>query len=138
MKSLRVVAGSIVAIALLVSSGRAERVGLTQTWVDNVRPLAYRIEGGSDEFRASGEICSLMQSFVVAGDGIKVKFTPKSNRRGRYDYSGRVGGADVGGRGTYEVQYDGRIAFGIVTTSLDAGEKREFYRLEQVQGACRG
>ena len=138
MKSLRIVAGSIVSIALLVSSGRAERVGITQTWVDNVRPLAYRIEGGSDEFRASGEICSLMQSFVVAGGGVKVKFTPKSSRRGRYDYSGNVDGVDVDGRGTYEVQYDGRIAFGIVTTSLDAGEKTEFYRLEQVQGACRG
>ena len=138
MKSLRVVASSIVTLAVLVSSGRAERVGLTQTWVDNVRPLAYRIEGGSDEFRASGEICSLMQSFVVAGGGVKVKFTPKSSRRGRYDYSGNVGGVDVDGRGTYEVQYDGRIAFGIVTTSLDAREKTEFYRLEQVQGACRG
>jgi hypothetical protein len=138
MKSLRIVAGSIVSIALLVSSGRAERVGITQTWVDNVRPLAYRIEGGSHEFRATGEICSLMQSFVVAGGGVKVKFTPKSSRRGRYDYSGKVGGVEVGGRGTYEVQYDGRFAFGIVATSSDAGEKTEFYRLEQVQGACRG
>ena len=138
MTALRVLAGSIITIALLVSSGRAERVGLTQTWVDNPRPLAYRIEGGSDEFLATGEICSLMQSFVVEGGGVTVRFTPKSSRRGRYAYSGKVDGATVNGRGTYEVQYDGRIAFGIVAASAEAPEDMEFYRLEQVRSACRG
>jgi len=138
MTLLRVIAGSIVTIALLVSSGRAERIGITETWVDVTRPLAYRIEGGSDEFLATGEICSLMHTFVVAGGGVTVRFTPKSNRRGRYDYSGKVDGVAVKRRGTYEVQYDGRIAFGIVAASLDAQEETEFYRLQQVPGACRG
>ena len=123
MTSLRVIAGSIFTIALSVSSGRAERVGLTQIWVDIPRPLAYRIEGGSGEFLATGEICSLMQSFVVAGGG--------------YDYSGKVDGVAVKRRGTYEVQYDGRIAFGIVAASLDLQAETEFYKLEHVRGACR-
>jgi hypothetical protein len=137
MKPLRIVAGSIVMIVLLVSSVRAERVGLTQTWVDNTRPLAYRIDGGSKEFHATGEICDLMQSFVLEGGGVKVKFSPKSSRRGRYAYSGKVGGIDVEGRGTYEVQYDGRIAIGIVATSPSAREGTETYRLTQMPGACR-
>lgn len=122
MKPLHVTAGSLITL-LLVSSGHAERVGLTQTWVDNTRPLAYRIEGGSDQFHGSGEICNLMQSFVVKGGGFTVKFIPKSTRGGRYEYSG--------GGGTYEVQYDGRIPFGIVTGT-------ETYRLKEMPGACRG
>ena len=137
MKALPIVAGSIVTIGLLVSSGRAERVGLTQTWVDNNQPLAYRIEGGSDEFHATGEICSLMQSFVVEGDGVTVRFSPKSTREGRYAYSGKVGGVDVDRRGTYEVQYDGRIAFGIVATRSDSQEGAETYRLKRTSAPCK-
>jgi len=130
MKPLRIISGSLITI-MLVSSGRAERVGLTQTWVDNTRPLAYRIEGGSDEFHAAGEVCSLMRTFVIEGNGVRVKFTPNSSRRGRYDYSRKLDGVESGGRGTYEVQYDGRIAIGIVTG-------KETYRLKETPGACRG
>lgn len=136
MKPLRVLAGSVATIVLLVSSGHAERVGPTDTWVDFTEPLPYLIEGGSKEFQAAGEICSLMQVFVVEGDGVTVKFTPKSNRRGRYSYSRKAGGAEVVGRGTYEVQYDGRIAIGIVATGSDAGEETGTYRLKPVPGAC--
>jgi hypothetical protein len=129
MKPLRVVAGSIVAIALLVSSGHAERVGPTDTWVDDARPLAYRIEGGLKEFQATGEICNLMQSFVVKGDGVTIKFIPKSN--GRYEYSGKVGGVDVEGRGTYVVEYDDHSAIKLVATEF-------FYMLKRAPGACQG
>jgi hypothetical protein len=125
MNPLRIAAGSIITILSLSSSGRAERVGLTQTWVDVTRPLAYRIEGGSDEFHAAGEICSLMQSFVVEGGGVTVKFSPKSTRGGSYAYSGKGGGS-----GIYLVQYDGRIPFRIVAGT-------ETYRLTQTPGACK-
>jgi hypothetical protein len=137
MKPLRVLVGSAATIVLLVSSGRAERVGPTDTWVDLTRPLPYHIEGGSKEFHATGEICSLMKSFVVEGSGVAVKFTPNSNRRGRYSLSRKVDGAEVEGRGTYEVQYDGRIAIGIVATGSDSGEETANYRLKQVPGACK-
>jgi hypothetical protein len=136
MKPLRVLAGSVVTIVLLVSSGRAERVGPTETWVDITRPLPYRIEGGSKEFQAAGEICSLMKTFVVEGEGVTVRFTPKSNRRGRYYNSRKVDGVEVVGRGTYEVQYDGRIAIGIVATDTGSGEETGIYRLKHVPGAC--
>lgn len=137
MKPPSIVAGSIVTIVLLVSSGRAERVGLTQAWVDDTRPLAYRIEGGSNEFRASGEICNLMQSFVVESGDVTIKFIPKSSRKGRYDYSGKVDGVEVDGRGTYEVQYENLIAIGIVATSASEREETEFfYRLKPAPGAC--
>ena len=137
MKPLRILAGSIVTITLLVSSGRAERVGLTGTWVDAARPLAYRIAGGSNEFRATGEICNLMHSFVVESGDVKIKFTPQSNRKGRYEYSGKIDGVDVDGRGTYFVEYRDRVAIGIVATRLDAEEETEFfYRLTRAPGAC--
>jgi hypothetical protein len=136
MKPLRVLAGSVATIVLLVSSGHAERVGPTDTWVDITRPLPYRIEGGSKEFQAAGEICSLMKTFVVEGDGVTVKFTPKSNRRGRYYDSRKVDGVEVLGRGTYEVQYDGRLAIGIVATDSGSGEETGTYRLKHVPGAC--
>jgi hypothetical protein len=129
MKPLRVVAVLLTSV-LLVSSGRAERVGLSQTWVDNMRPPAYRIEGGSNEFHATGEICSLMQSFVLEAAGVKLKFSPKSRRSGRYVFSGKVDGVEVEGNGTYEVQYDGRFAIGIVAGA-------ETYSLKQLPGACR-
>jgi hypothetical protein len=138
MKSLRVIAGSIVTIVLLVSSGHAQRVGLSETWVDSTRPFAYRIEGGSEKFHATGKICDLTRSFVLEGGGVRVKFTPKSNLRGRYAYSGKIDGVVVDGRGTYEVQYDGLIAIGIVAASLDAPKESEVYRLEQVRGDCEG
>jgi hypothetical protein len=131
MKPLRIVAGSVVTIVLLVSSGHAERVGATQTWVDDARPLAYRIEGGLDEFQATGEVCDLMKSFVVEGGGVTIKFTPKSNRKGRYSYSGKVDGAEVEGRGTYIVEYDDLVAIKIVASEF-------FYRLERAPGACWG
>jgi hypothetical protein len=137
MKPLSIVAGSIVTIVLLVSSGRAEHVGINQTWVAVTRPLAYRIEGGSNEFRASGEICNLMQSFVVESGGVKIKFTPKSKSQGRYDYSGKIDGVEVDGRGTYVVEYKDLIAIGIVATSSGEPEKTEFfYRLKHAPGAC--
>ena len=137
MKPLNIIAGSIVTIGLLVSSGNAERVGPTETWVEDTRPLAYRIEGGSNEFRASGEICDLTQSFAVESRDVKIKFVPKSNRKGRYDYSGKVDGVEVAGRGTYVVEYQNIIAIGIVATNADASEKTEFfYRLKHAPGAC--
>jgi hypothetical protein len=137
MKPLRVFTGSIALMVLLVAGGRAERVGLTQTWVDNSRPLAYRIEGGSNEFHATGEICSLMKTFVVEGGGVTVKFMPRSTRRGRYEYSRKVEGVDVVEQGNYEVQYDGAWAIGIVATGVDAGEETGTYRLKLFPGACR-
>ena len=137
MKPLSIVAGSIVTIVLLVSSGRAEHVGITQTWVAETRPLAYRIAGGSNEFHATGEICNLMQSFVVESGDVRIKFTPKSIRKGRYDYSGKVDGVEVDGRGTYVVQYENLIAIGIVATSSGEPEETEFfYRLKHAPGAC--
>lgn len=130
MQPLRTVAVSIAISMLLVPGGRAERVGLTDTWVENTRPVAYRIEGGSAGYFATGEICSLMKSFVVEGGGVTVKFTPKTTRRGRYVYSGNADGVDVEGRGAYEVQFDGQLAIGIV-----AGPGT--YRLKPVAGVCR-
>jgi hypothetical protein len=137
MKPLRIVAGSIVTIVLLVSGVHAQRVGLTETWVDGTRPLTYRIEGGSEKFPVIGEICDLMQPFAVEGGGVTVKFSPKSNRKGSYVYSGKVDGIDVNGRGTYEVQYDGRLAIGIVVTGPNAREGMATYRLKPAPGACR-
>lgn len=136
MKPLRMLAGSIAVAALLVSSGRAERVGLTQTWVDDTKPLPYRIEGGSDEFHATGEICSLMRVFVVKGGGVTVRFSPQSTLRGRYTYSRKVEGADVERRGVYEVQYDGRFAIGIVASDSSAPEGTVIFRLKPLPGAC--
>lgn len=138
MKPVHIVAGCIVTTVLLASSGHAERLGGTQTWVDMARPFPYRIEGGSDEFAASGEICDLMKTFVLEGAGVKVKFIPKSTRRGRYTYAGKVGGADVSGNGTYEVQYDGLYAIGIVASDSSAVDGAEVYRLRPMRGGCRG
>jgi len=129
MKPLRVIAGSVVTIALLVSGSRAEQVGPAETWVDSTRPMAYRIEGGSKDLFATGEICSLMKAFVAEGEGVTLKFTPKTTRRGRYSISRKVSGVEVDGRGDYEVQYDGPMAIGIV-----AGTGT--FRLKRVPGGC--
>ena len=77
-------------------SAHADAVTLAAcAWVDVARPFPYRIEGGSNEFAASGEICDLMKSFVLEGASVEVKFIPKSTRKRRYTYAGKVDGAEV-------------------------------------------
>jgi len=76
--------------------------------------------------------------FVLEARAVTIKFIPKSNRKGRYVYSGKVDGVGVDGRGTYEVQYDGRTAIGLVATGADERAATETYRLTQMPGACTG
>ncbi len=62
MKPLSIVAGSIVTIVLLVSSGRAERVGITEAWVDAVRGDSRRC------VLATGGHTSVYEMSLLEGD----------------------------------------------------------------------
>lgn len=69
---------------------------------------AYSATGGSSNGRlkGSGNICSFGEPFVLTGSGVTQNFTPSSETRGSYTYSGVISGIKVYGKGTYTVKAD--------------------------------
>jgi len=68
-----------------------------------VRPPAYKADGGADDFHGTGVICDLTKPFVISGGGVTVRFTPKGDGAGDYDYDGSLEGFAVFGKGTFKI-----------------------------------
>lgn len=73
----------------------------------------YLIEGGADEFHATGVACDFSKPFIVDTPDdngvITVKFTPTSATGGTYSYSGKLKGFMAWGKGSYTVTYNGDV-----------------------------
>ncbi len=67
---------------------------------------AWSIEGGADEYHATGTICDLSRPFTMTGSGVTNTFTPSGPEGGSYAYKGTMSGFGVWGNGTYKVQLD--------------------------------
>jgi hypothetical protein len=73
----------------------------------------YLIEGGADEFHATGVACNFAKPFIISTDNdngiVTVTFTPTSATGGTYSYSGKLKGFMAWGKGIYTVTYQGDI-----------------------------
>ncbi len=78
----------------------------------------YFAEGGGGDFHGSGHICDISQPFTISGSGVKMDFTPTSEKGGTYKYSGNMGGVSVYGGESYTVVYDGDVAVRINGTGV--------------------
>ena len=97
-------------MALLVLAGCGRGGGDTsgattaaQPNLPTVRAPAYKADGGADDFHGTGVICDLTKPFVISGGGVTVRFTPKGNGEGDYDYDGSLEGFAVYGKGTFKI-----------------------------------
>lgn len=95
------------ALLVLAGCGRGgDTSGATTaapTNLPTVRSPAYKADGGADDFHGTGVICDLTKPFVISGGGVTVRFRPKGNGEGDYDYDGSLEGFAVYGKGTFKI-----------------------------------
>lgn len=109
------------------------------------KPVAYKVEGGADDWHGTGIVCDFTRPFTLAGGGLTVHFTPTSKDGGTYTYDGQLGGFHVYGGEAYSVEWIGSSpvkmkGWGVGTVDTPMGPQKdngvEHYTIERSAEAC--
>ena len=108
-------------------------------------PVAYKVEGGADDWHGIGIVCDFEEPFLLKGGGLVVQFTPTSKDGGTYTYNGQLGGFRVYGGEAYSVEWSGAVpvkmkGWGVGTVVTPIGPQSdngiEHYTIERSAEPC--
>ena len=109
------------------------------------KPVAYKVEGGADDWHGKGVVCDFTRPFQLKGGGLTVYFTPTSKDGGTYKYDGHLSGFGVRGGEAYSVEWIGSApvrmkGWGVGTVDTPMGPQSdngvEHYTIERSAEAC--